>query len=89
MVRKVIGSKLFARRKAVMDKEFSQAGKPVSREPDWRWCPNSERGSSAGILAGCPEGVLALDLAGVTPAGQPPGRRRYRRKRLELRTPVD
>jgi hypothetical protein len=32
---------------------------------------------SAGIPAGCPEGVLALGAAGVTPAGQPPGPRRY------------
>jgi hypothetical protein len=32
---------------------------------------------SAGILAGCREGVLALGAAGVTSADQPPGRRRY------------
>jgi hypothetical protein len=28
--------------------------------------------SSAGILAGWPEGIIALGAASVTPAGQPP-----------------
>jgi len=37
---------------------------------------------SAGILAGCPEG--AFGSAGMMPAGQPPGRRRYNRHGAEL-----
>ena len=48
----------------------------VRQEP----CPNlwqKRPQSSAGILAGWPEGVVALGAAGVTPAGQPPGRGRY------------
>ncbi|MGA7558466.1 MAG: hypothetical protein WBW01_07820 [Terriglobales bacterium] len=32
---------------------------------------------SAGFLAGCLEAIVALGSAGGTPAGQPPGRRRY------------
>ena len=43
--------------------------------------------SSAGILAGFPEGVLALGSAGMMPTGQPPGRRRYNRRAPNRVTP--
>src|SRR3979411_1333416 len=44
--------------------------------------------SSAGILSGCPGGVLALGSAGMMSTGQRPGRRRYNRRALNRGAPL-
>jgi len=38
---------------------------------------------AAAFIAGYPVGLLVLGSAGMMPAGQPPGRRRYRRRARE------